>query len=338
MNERHGCISIDCDTISDYLVAYQIHPFSQKGDQTLDPVYAKGIPRFLDLFAELNIKATFFVVGRDLTNKSHLKIIRRIVEEGHEIANHTLNHRPDFLELSSAQKEKEIMCTDRMARELLGVKMVGFRGPGYEVDAETLRILRENGYLYDCSVFPSFLFPLIKMAVWLKSREKGKAKRFLSLLKRFGPWAMAPRLPYRPALDKVWQRADHNGHHRNEDNANKEILEIPITVLPILNLPFYGTFLLVAGKGYSWFSLSLVKKMTRILCFEYHAVDLVHLQENEVDPRLTVHPGLTIPLENKRSFIRDCLSQMQGRFQLLTGENLAKRYLHNTDLSHRSLL
>ena len=130
MNERHGCISIDCDTISDYLVAYQIHPFSQKGDQTLDPVYAKGIPRFLDLFAELNIKATFFVVGRDMANKSHLKIIRRIVEEGHEIANHTLNHRPDFLELSSSQKEKEIMCTDRLARIPISVFAWGIVIPG----------------------------------------------------------------------------------------------------------------------------------------------------------------------------------------------------------------
>lgn len=328
MNQRHGLISVDCDTIRDYRVAYSMGPFSEEDGQTADPVYTKGIPRFLELFAEMNIKATFFIVGRDLLNKDHLKIIRQIVNQGHEIANHTLNHRQGFLDLSSSEKEKEIMGADRLARELLEVKMVGFRAPGYEVDGETFRILRENGYFYDCSVLPSFLFPLIKMAVRLKSREKDKIKRFLSLLKKFGPWATAPRGPYYPALEEVWRPGDSNA-----------FLEIPITVLPILNLPFYGTFLLAAGKWYSWFSLSLVKKMTQTLSFEYHPIELVHLQEDGVDPRLRVHPGLAIPLEDKRAFIRDCLCQMQECFHLLKGEDIARQYLHNNaDLYNHSVL
>lgn len=335
MNERYGFISVDCDTMRDYAAAYRVPPFPGGDRPSSDPVYEKGILRFLDLFAELNIKATFFIIGRDLVNKSHFKIIRRIVDEGHEIANHTLNHRSDFLKLSSKEKEEEIVGADRLVREMLGIKMIGFRSSSYEVDAETFRILKENGYLYDCSMLPSFLFPLIKMMVRIKSREKGKIRSFLSLLKEFGPWAVAPRTPYRPSLEKVWQRMRHNGIPRGKD---KEILEMPITVLPILNLPFYGTFLLAAGKGYSRFSLSLIKKMTRILSFEYHAIELVHLQEDGVDPRLRVHPGLMIPLEDKQAFIRDCLRQMQGCFHLLKGEDLAKQCLHNANLCNRSVL
>lgn len=47
-------------------------------------------PRLLDILKERNIKCTFFVIGRSA--KAHPQIIRRMIAEGHEVANHTWTH------------------------------------------------------------------------------------------------------------------------------------------------------------------------------------------------------------------------------------------------------
>ena len=47
-------------------------------------------PRLLDALAKRKVKATFYVIGRNV--ESHPDIARRIVAEGHEIANHTWSH------------------------------------------------------------------------------------------------------------------------------------------------------------------------------------------------------------------------------------------------------
>ncbi len=47
-------------------------------------------PRLLDILKQRNIKATFFVVGTNAKRYPH--IIRRMVAEGHEVANHTVTH------------------------------------------------------------------------------------------------------------------------------------------------------------------------------------------------------------------------------------------------------
>lgn len=325
MNTRYGFISVDCDTIRDYLSVYHLnHASAEPGQKTVDAVYQKGIPRFLELFARHGIKATFFIIGKDLENEYHLQIARRIIQEGHEIGNHTFNHPPQFRRFSVSEKRKEIEQTDRLVQDLLGVKMVGFRAPGYEIDETILKILAENGYRYDCSVLPSFIFPLVKMMVYLKSRQARKTKRFFSLLLDFGPWALAPRQPYLPDEDALWKEMSVEPGKRN---GYPKVLEIPITVVPGVNLPFYGTLLLSAGMPYYRFAFSLIKRGTRVLSFEYHAVELVSLLEDGVDPRLKVHPGLGLALRQKQSMIDQSLRDMKTHFHLLKGEDLAGKII-----------
>jgi len=48
-------------------------------------------PLLLTKLAEYRVSATFFLIGRNL--KRHPEIGRRIVQEGHEVGNHTYNHR-----------------------------------------------------------------------------------------------------------------------------------------------------------------------------------------------------------------------------------------------------
>ncbi|WP_051946277.1 polysaccharide deacetylase family protein [Verrucomicrobium sp. BvORR106] len=55
-----------------------------------DGPHATNTPRLLDILAERNIKATFFVVGRNV--REYPAILRRIIAEGHEVGNHSWSH------------------------------------------------------------------------------------------------------------------------------------------------------------------------------------------------------------------------------------------------------
>ena len=56
-----------------------------------DGPHIKYTPRLLDILKERGIKATFFLIGKNVATSP--EIVRRIVAEGHEIANHTWDHK-----------------------------------------------------------------------------------------------------------------------------------------------------------------------------------------------------------------------------------------------------
>jgi peptidoglycan-N-acetylglucosamine deacetylase len=105
---------------------------------------ADTTPRLLDQLKEFGIKATFFVVGRNIANPQGLAIIERMAAEGHQIGNHSYNHRR-LTELDSAQIEHEIKQTEDLIGSLdNGIKL--FRPPFGFRNAEVDRTAAVLGY------------------------------------------------------------------------------------------------------------------------------------------------------------------------------------------------
>ena len=112
----------------------------------------KNTDKILDLLAERRVRATFFVLG--WVAERHGALIRRIANEGHEIASHGYAH-----ELLSAQTTKQfqedIRKSKRILEDLTGEAVWGYRAPGYSLTEETkwaLPLLVEEGYRYDSSL------------------------------------------------------------------------------------------------------------------------------------------------------------------------------------------
>lgn len=82
--------------------------------------------QILDILKKNNIKATFFVVGQVL--QQHPELGRRVVNEGHVIANHTWHHW--YHAFSPQAAAFEIDKTSELIREITGVKTTLFRPPG----------------------------------------------------------------------------------------------------------------------------------------------------------------------------------------------------------------
>lgn len=82
-------------------------------------------PQVLDILKQNNIKATFFLIGRNL--KNFPQIGQQIVADGHAIGNHTWHHwRKLMMEFTAAH---EIENTVRILHETTGVKTSLFRPP-----------------------------------------------------------------------------------------------------------------------------------------------------------------------------------------------------------------
>jgi len=89
-------------------------------------------PAILDILKKENVPATFFIIGKN--GQAYPELVRRIVNEGHEIGNHTFTH-PNLGEIPAALVDLELNATQRLIESLTGRSTVLFRPP-YFGDAE----------------------------------------------------------------------------------------------------------------------------------------------------------------------------------------------------------
>lgn len=91
ISKKSGTVQIDVDGL---WVIFQHFGFDY--EDTQDKMYESAMLRFLDLFDEYGIKATLFVVGQDLFSPAKVGLLKKAVQKGHEIANHTMTYAEGF--------------------------------------------------------------------------------------------------------------------------------------------------------------------------------------------------------------------------------------------------
>lgn len=110
--------------------------------------------RLLDLFARLDVKATFFTLG--WVAKRHPALMRRIVEQGHELASHGWAHRRVFT-MNAQEFAADLQDARHALEDAGGVQITGYRAPSFSIDQRTPwahQVLAEHGYAYSSSVAP----------------------------------------------------------------------------------------------------------------------------------------------------------------------------------------
>ncbi|MEW6698720.1 MAG: delta-lactam-biosynthetic de-N-acetylase [Bacillota bacterium] len=111
---------------------------------TFDEGYENGYtPKILDTLKQNNVKAAFFITGDYL--RRHPDLVKRMVNEGHIVGNHTDNH-PSLPQVSDAMVQKEIQTLSEDFAKLTGGKMTYLRPPMGEYSERTLKISHEMGY------------------------------------------------------------------------------------------------------------------------------------------------------------------------------------------------
>jgi peptidoglycan/xylan/chitin deacetylase (PgdA/CDA1 family) len=91
---------------------------------TFDDGPTELTPAVLDLLGRHGARATFFVMGENVGGRE--AVLRRAVREGHEVGNHTWNHRPPGSALGDLA---QLACTNAVIRHATGVRPRLFRAP-----------------------------------------------------------------------------------------------------------------------------------------------------------------------------------------------------------------
>ena len=135
----------------------------------------------LDALKKHNAKGTFFVVGHYLETAPEL--IKRMVEEGHTVANHTYNH-PDMSKISNKESfEKEMQDVEDLYKEITGEEMTKFyRPPQGKYSISNLEMAKAMGY-------KTFFWSLAYVD-WYQDDQPTHEEAYSKLLKRIHPGAI----------------------------------------------------------------------------------------------------------------------------------------------------
>lgn len=120
---------------------------------TFDEGYENGYtPKILDTLKKNDVKSLFFVTGPYV--KDHGDLIKRMLEEGHQVGNHSINH-PSLPTLDYAGMEKELMGLEKQFSEKFGKGFKYMRPPMGEYSARVLEASKQMGYK---TIFWSFAY------------------------------------------------------------------------------------------------------------------------------------------------------------------------------------
>jgi len=112
----------------------------------------RNVDRLLELMAGHDVRSTWFILGWVAERRPGL--VRRIADAGHEVASHGYDH--DLLDdLSPESFRADVQRSKDLLEEIAGAAVTGYRAPSFSIKEWALPILRDVGFEYDSSYFPT---------------------------------------------------------------------------------------------------------------------------------------------------------------------------------------
>jgi polysaccharide deacetylase family protein (PEP-CTERM system associated) len=152
---NHSVLNAMTIDVEDY---FQVGAFKSNIDpknwDSLPCRVEKNTDLVLSLLAKNNIKATFFTLG--WVADRYPNVVRRIIEQGHELASHGYGHQM-INDLDQATFKQDVIRAKKVLEDISGVSVLGYRAPSFSVGPKTLwahDILAQTGHAYSSSVYP----------------------------------------------------------------------------------------------------------------------------------------------------------------------------------------
>ncbi len=149
---------------------------------TFDAGYENGYTSaILDALKKHDVKVTFFLVGNYISTQPEM--VRRMLEEGHQVANHTYSH-PNMSAISSQSAfRNELEKLEKAFEEVTGQSMVKYyRPPQGKYSVNNLKMAKDLGY--------KTFFWSLAYADWYNDKQPTKEQAFKKLLGRIHPGAI----------------------------------------------------------------------------------------------------------------------------------------------------
>jgi len=310
-----AAVSIDVDTLSSI---YKGQGLSRSDGYTFIELRT-GLENIQQFFDRYHIKTTLFMVGNDFQLPANQAAIKSIIKDGHEPANHSMTHPQGFRWLDPDQKRGEIGSMGDICESVTGIRPVGFRSPGWNIDDSTIPVLKEKGYRYDSSVFPTSLMPLMKFAHWASMSGQAKPNRTTMGMWRY---MTAPITPYQTSQTSLSRKGESG------------FVEFPVSVTPFLRLPFFATLLLKVGNTLYKTLYKSINQAGLPVHFQTHLSDFVDYSlpelQNQIPPASQgtyVPQALATPLNKKLIVLGKMMDLMVADYDFITLDEWSKTIL-----------
>lgn len=266
------------------------------------------LPRFyarlFELLEELQLTITIFVVGFDATRDANLDALGSLTRRGHEVGNHSFWHECGVHLRTSDEIAEELERAEVAIAAATGTHPTGFRGPGFGWSPALLEVLQRRGYLYDASTLPTILAPLARRYFLATARLTPEERRRREAL--FGTL----RDGFRPIKPYRWSLAH-----------GTTLLEIPVTTIPGLRIPFHLSYLIYLAR-HSRALMAAYLQAAILACrargispsFLMHPLDF--LGGDEV-PGLGFFPAMDLSTRTKLALTREVLRTLARHFELV---------------------
>lgn len=141
---------------------------------TFDAGYENGnVEKILNVLKDENVKATFFILDNMILKNEEL--VRRMIDDGHLVANHTMKHKNMTKMKNLSEFEKELVSLEDLYEKTYGEKMKKYyRPPEGRLNEENLKWAKELGYK---TVMWSFAY-----ADWDNGKQPAKAEALKKIL------------------------------------------------------------------------------------------------------------------------------------------------------------
>ena len=300
-------VSVDLDN----LWCYQ-RSFGKANWQNYESFLHIAIPRLLRFLQERDITCTFFVVGKDAIAPRVQVLLREIVKQGHEVANHSFNHDENFHHASQEQILGELKLAHNAIKESTGQTPVGFRGPAFGLSNQLIQSLVALNYLYDASTFPNSLGALARR--YQRRRTNfSNAQQYISN-EKFGQ------------LTNAWSKL----RPHFVSSATQPLVEIPVTTSPLLRLPCHGTYLHFAADKSPRLALAFFKSV--VLSYRTFSIEpsfLLHASDflgSNDDINLSFLPGMQRTHSEKMVFMHRVFDILQQEHKLIGLADFSRQF------------
>ena len=245
-SQPQAALSVDFEYFT-HLPAYR----GARGRTDLPAIGLDGVTSLLDAFESADATGTFFTVGDIAADKPG--VLKRIADEGHEIASHTHTHQ-HLSELSESERRDELTTSKARLEAVSGQDVVGFRAPSFDTGPDHYRTLADAGYEYDSSIVSCRSIP-----GWYGGEHDVHRPTQVRELDPDGPAAFA---------------------------------EVPVAVMPNLRLPLTGTWIRFFGVRYTILGMKLLARRGLSPVLYVHPWELVDLPAVDgVPKRVYVRTG-----------------------------------------------
>ncbi|MBL8352946.1 MAG: DUF3473 domain-containing protein [Burkholderiaceae bacterium] len=141
--------------VEDYFQVSAMAPYIRRSDwDSRECRVERNVDRILALLAAHDTRATFFTLG--WIAERYPQLVRRIVEQGHELASHGYGHQRAS-DLGPDEFRDDIVRAKQLLEDIGGVAVQGYRAPSFSIGEGNLWAfdsLQQAGYRYSSSIYP----------------------------------------------------------------------------------------------------------------------------------------------------------------------------------------